>query len=434
MGRRRIHEMASKGFSAAVVDAYRSGRPEYSAAMLGAAASLLAQGVGKERQPRPLRVVDVGAGTGKCLKAMAASLSAAEAGPLELHAVEPTGLASGITDAVPELPASNVHACDATALPFSSGSVDVVSVGQALHWFADEVSLAELHRVLRPGSGRLVLAWNSRDALSTAGVGGWPDHSLEAMVRAAAQPGEGPDRPALGGGAGEPEADADRACLPAALEAAIEAFYTPSVPRQQSGRWRRQFLGPEQSSLLHLPSPAAASGQGGGGSVRGAFSPDLLQRHGAFGRFPSSALQRGARMLERAAAARTAAAASGTGSSSDVAAVLAAGAMQARVRAASADDSEGPCEALAPTSTPKPLFRITQHLRAWDTVPQTEDEIVSNFCSISVVAAAPAADRDAVAEALRACIAQSAHVEEEGGLRLYAMPFIRDVFVAEPLR
>lgn len=167
---------------------------------------------------------------------------------------------------------------------------------------------------------------------------------------------------------------------------------------------------------------------------RGGLSPDLLQSHGAFGRFPPSALQRGARMLERAAAAH-ASSTVGTSSSGGGGGTpaLSAGQIQDLVRAASEDDSMDPSEPALPTSTAKPLFRITQHLRGWDAVVQTEDDILSNFASISVVAAAPAATRDAIAEALRVCISRSEHVGEEGGRRLYAMPFIRDVFVAEPL-
>ena len=53
---------------------------------------------------------------------------------------------------------------DGTAeeLPFDDGSVDVVTVAQAFHWFDYDRALPELHRVLRP-EGFLVLVWNSRD-------------------------------------------------------------------------------------------------------------------------------------------------------------------------------------------------------------------------------------------------------------------------------
>ena len=34
---------------------------------------------------------------------------------------------------------------------------------QGFHWFAHEAALAEIHRVLRPGSGGLCLIWNRED-------------------------------------------------------------------------------------------------------------------------------------------------------------------------------------------------------------------------------------------------------------------------------
>ena len=58
----------------------------------------------------------------------------------------------------------NVRCIDApaNALPFEDASFDAVLVGQAFHWFADEASLVEIGRVLRPG-GRLALLWNLED-------------------------------------------------------------------------------------------------------------------------------------------------------------------------------------------------------------------------------------------------------------------------------
>ena len=42
------------------------------------------------------------------------------------------------------------------------GSSDAVLCAQAFHWFADDQTMAEIHRVLK-SEGRLGLVWNVRD-------------------------------------------------------------------------------------------------------------------------------------------------------------------------------------------------------------------------------------------------------------------------------
>jgi SAM-dependent methyltransferase len=139
-----IHEEARRGFQAGAV-AYERGRPGYPA---GAVEWLRA-----ELHLRPGRtVVDVGAGTGKLTRELVASGA-------EVVAVEPVpGMRDVLERAVP-----GAHALDGTAeaLPLADQSVDAITVAQAFHWFDVPRTLAEFHRVLRPG-GRFALIWNRR--------------------------------------------------------------------------------------------------------------------------------------------------------------------------------------------------------------------------------------------------------------------------------
>ena len=132
-----IHEAAAIGFARSA-DAYEHGRPEYPPAALDAL-----------RLSPDLTVLDLAAGTGKLTRALVA------AGATVL-AVEP------VAEMRAALPASvQALAGTAEAIPLADGSVDLVTVAQAFHWFDGDAALREIHRVLRPG-GRLALLWNRR--------------------------------------------------------------------------------------------------------------------------------------------------------------------------------------------------------------------------------------------------------------------------------
>jgi len=97
-----------------------------------------------------MRVLDLGAGTGR-LSAVLLGLG------LDVVAVEPD-------DAMRALVPAGAQALAGTAeqVPLADGSVDAVLVGQAWHWFDHEQALAQVRRVLRPG-GVLGLLWNVFD-------------------------------------------------------------------------------------------------------------------------------------------------------------------------------------------------------------------------------------------------------------------------------
>ena len=133
----RINETAAIGFARSA-EAYEEGRPGYPAAVL----EPLGITTG-------MTVLDLAAGTGKLTRALAGSGAT-------VVAVEPV---AEMRAALPE----SVEALDGTAesLPLPDGSVDLVTVAQAFHWFDGPAALREIHRVLNPG-GRLALLWNRR--------------------------------------------------------------------------------------------------------------------------------------------------------------------------------------------------------------------------------------------------------------------------------
>ena len=96
-------------------------------------------------------VVELGAGTGKLTRAVAAlgvRVVAVEPDPRMLAVLHGLGL-EGVEGS-------------AEAIPLGDGVADAVVAGSSLHWFELELALPEIHRVLRPG-GRFGFGWNHRD-------------------------------------------------------------------------------------------------------------------------------------------------------------------------------------------------------------------------------------------------------------------------------
>jgi SAM-dependent methyltransferase len=140
-----VHDVAATGFDAQA-DAYERARPSYPS-------DAVAWFVEHLRLAPGATVVDLAAGTGKFTRLLTPSGA-------QLIAVEPVeGMARVLRSTVPGVPLAS---STAEALPFAAGSLDVVTVAQAFHWFDADVAFAELRRVLRPG-GRVGLVWNGRD-------------------------------------------------------------------------------------------------------------------------------------------------------------------------------------------------------------------------------------------------------------------------------
>jgi len=139
----RLRHGSSFGAAAA---AYAEHRPDYAEAAVRWALDTVGD-------RRPVRVVDVGAGTGK-LTATLVRLGA------DVTAVEPDPqMLAELRRAMPEVrsvPGS------AEEIPLPDASVDAVLAGQAMHWFDMDRAMPEIARVLTPG-GVLAGLWNVDD-------------------------------------------------------------------------------------------------------------------------------------------------------------------------------------------------------------------------------------------------------------------------------
>ena len=131
----------------AVAAAYAEYRPDYPADAVRWCAAPLGRDIAG------LRVLDLGAGTGK-LTAQLAELGA------DVTAVEPDE--AMLAELRRRVPSVRALQGPAEAIPLPDASVDAVLCGQSLHWFDLPRALPEIARVLVPG-GPLGALWNSDD-------------------------------------------------------------------------------------------------------------------------------------------------------------------------------------------------------------------------------------------------------------------------------
>ena len=160
-----LHPLAQQ--FASVADEYERGRPNYALAVIGALAAELRLAPGAE-------VLDLGAGTGKLTRALAAA-------GLTVTAVEPQASLRAVLVAQ----AGGARVLDGVAeqIPLADQSVDAVTVADAFHWFDRRKALGEIRRVLRPGGGlalfNTVPDWSGASwahELGTLIAGARPEH------------------------------------------------------------------------------------------------------------------------------------------------------------------------------------------------------------------------------------------------------------------
>jgi SAM-dependent methyltransferase len=141
-------QRTSFGESAATYDSYRPDWPPPTAAWLtGTEPGGPFDGAG------PLDVLDLGAGTGKLTRTLAA------AGHRVVAADPSPGMLAVLARAVPGVRTVTAAAED---LPLPDRSLEAVTVAQAWHWLDQAAAARECARVLRPG-GLLAIAWHLRD-------------------------------------------------------------------------------------------------------------------------------------------------------------------------------------------------------------------------------------------------------------------------------
>ena len=95
-------------------------------------------------------MLDLGAGTGKLTRVLAARYA-------HVIALEPLAEMRAILEQ--RVPQAETLPGVAEAIALDDASLDAVFTGQAFHWFANDVAVAEIARVLRPG-GLLARLWN----------------------------------------------------------------------------------------------------------------------------------------------------------------------------------------------------------------------------------------------------------------------------------
>ncbi len=139
-----VHETAAKAWGESA-ELYDRARPGYPPEAIDFFHQL---GLGPDSD-----VLDLAAGTGKLTRALIAAGA-------RVTAVEPLFAMRQMLQQ--RLPEATVMEGTAERIPVQDESVDLVTVGQAFHWFDAAAAAQEIQRVLRPGGG-LAAIWNVRD-------------------------------------------------------------------------------------------------------------------------------------------------------------------------------------------------------------------------------------------------------------------------------
>lgn len=144
-----LHARRAESFGSKAAE-YARYRPDYPVAAITWALEPVRTG----NSDRPIRVLDLGAGTGKLTAGVLATGA-------DVTTVEPDDAMR--TELIKLLPQVRSLSGRAEAIPLPDGSMDAVLIGQAFHWFDAARALPEIARVLRPG-GTVGALWNIEDS------------------------------------------------------------------------------------------------------------------------------------------------------------------------------------------------------------------------------------------------------------------------------
>ena len=130
--------MQSRGYFANISQQYAAGRPTYPSAMFEFLCN---------KSPGLDRAWDCATGSGQAASQLTG----------RMRYVVATDISINQLDCLPDQQSMSALACSAETSPFRSESFDLVTVGQALHWFHLDAFFEEANRVLKPGG--LLAVW-----------------------------------------------------------------------------------------------------------------------------------------------------------------------------------------------------------------------------------------------------------------------------------
>lgn len=204
-----VNEVAAKSFdsNAKLYNQVRPSYPPESVASILSYANIPSRAE-DAKESESFHVLDLAAGSGLFTGVMNQYLNGGgtRCDHVKISAVEPAeGMRTVFSEALPGI---LVYDGTSTSLPFPDNHFDLVTVAQAFHWFANQQSLAEIHRVLKKdGQGTLALIWNLESA------------KIEWMKK-------------------------------------LRALYEPydaDVPQYRKGEWEKAFSTGENKTIFHMP-------------------------------------------------------------------------------------------------------------------------------------------------------------------------------------